>query len=60
MPPVTVLALALLAWLVLSLPVALVLGRTIARATSGRLVDDLEHHPAVDQVAHAGHVARLG
>jgi hypothetical protein len=57
----TTLALALLAWLVLSLPIAFLLGRLIGRAArSGRRVDDLEHEPTVDQVARSRHVARVG
>jgi hypothetical protein len=59
MPPLTTLALVLAAWLVLSVPVALVLGRALSAVSARRPVDDLQRHPAVDQVARAGHVARV-
>lgn len=60
MPPLTTLALVLAAWLVLSIIVAVVLGRILAASKStGRAIDDLERHPAVDQVARSGHVARV-
>ena len=60
MPPLTTLVLVLAAWLALSIPVAVVLGRILAASSSaGRPVDDLQRHPSVDQVARAGHVARV-
>jgi len=59
MPPLTTLAIVLAAWLVVSIPVAVVLGRALGAASPRRAVDDLERHPAVDQVARAGHVARV-
>jgi hypothetical protein len=48
-------------WLVLSLPIALLLGRAIGASSAARRPPDhLEGHPAVDEVARARHVAGLG